>query len=128
MRCRNGSARRRPTTLARRYADLQVASMRFHWVIADRAMAQRFNAPTREAAMHLWAYTLKRHAADACLSAVEPGRFGGHEVFYIVASNTTNDIPSLELAALLSRRADPRRSQRHRSFDSSKAERLLVTG
>jgi len=113
--------------LVRRYEDLQVASMRFHWVIDDRAQARKFNAPTREAAMHLWAYTLKRHAADACLAAVEPGRFTGHEVFYIVASDTTNDIPSFELAQQYYPQVPVRGDlSGHRSFfDSSKAERLL---
>lgn len=114
-------------TFARRYADITIASLRFHWVVTDRELAAKaFNLPTRQAAMHLWAYTLRDAAARACLLALEAG-YKGHEAFYIVAPQTTNPIPSLEL---------------HRSyypdvpikgglgghnafFDSSKAERLL---
>jgi UDP-glucose 4-epimerase len=101
--------------------------MRFHWVVDDRAVAAKgFSLPDQATARHLWGYTLRGPAAHACLLAVDP-RFSGHEVFYIVAPDTTNDIPSLELAAAYHPGVPVRGDLGgHRSFFSSaKAERLL---
>jgi len=84
-------------TFARRYEDITIASIRFHWVVPNRAMAaEGFNKPGQETAKHLWAYTLREPAARACLLALE-AKYKGHEAFYIVAPDTTNPIPSLEL-------------------------------
>jgi nucleoside-diphosphate-sugar epimerase len=114
-------------TFVRRYPDLSIASIRFHWVVADRSIAaQGFNDPKPGSAKHLWAYTLREPAAQACLLAVD-GKFTGHEVFYIVAPDTTHEVPSHELAAQhfpgVPIRGD---LSGHKSFfDSSKAERIL---
>jgi nucleoside-diphosphate-sugar epimerase len=114
-------------TFARRYEDIRIASIRFHWVVPDRAIAAKaFNEGTKDTAKHLWAYTLREPAARACLLSLE-APFTGHEAFYIVAPDTTADIPSLELA----RRYYPDVPIRgdlsgHRAFFSSaKAERML---
>jgi UDP-glucose 4-epimerase len=114
-------------TFARRYDDIAVASIRFHWVVPDRAVAAaRFNIPEQEVARHLWAYTLREPAARACLISLA-APFKGHEVFYIVAPDTTSDIPSLELAARyypdVPIRGDL--SGNRSFFSSAKAERLL---
>lgn len=86
-------------TFARRHPEVSIASLRFHWVVPDRDTAARnFNDPHPENAKHLWAYTLREPAAQACLLSVA-GTFAGHEVFYVVAPDTTHDLPSLELAA-----------------------------
>ncbi len=114
-------------SFARRYDDLQIASIRFHWVVENRDVAARnFNVPTQQTAKHLWGYTLREPAAEACLLAIDD-RFKGHEVFYIVAPDTTNDIPSRELAATYFPEIPIRGDlSGHRSFFSSaKAERLL---
>ena len=114
-------------SFARRYDDLQISSMRFHWVIDDRAKAVAYyNEPMPEKAKHLWAYTLRPAAAEACLLALDD-RFRGHEVFYIVAPNSTSTTPSLELAARYFPDVPVRGDlSGHKSFfDSSKAERLL---
>ena len=114
-------------SLVRRYDDLQISSMRFHWVIDDRAKAVAYyNAPMPEMAKHLWAYTLRPAAADACLRALDD-RFRGHEAFYIVAPDSTSPTPSLELAAKYFPNVPVRGDlSGHKSFfDSSKAERLL---
>jgi UDP-glucose 4-epimerase len=111
----------------RRYEDMRIASMRFHWVVPERAKAaQSFTRESAEPGKHLWAYTRFDAAADACLkSLVAP--FEGHQVFYIVAPDTTVDTSSLELA----RQHFPGVAIKgdlsgHRSFFSSaKAERLL---
>jgi nucleoside-diphosphate-sugar epimerase len=86
-------------TLVRRYEDLQIASIRFHWVVESKAIAAKnFNIPDQHTARHLWGYTGREAAARACLLAVDD-RYRGHEVFYVVAPDTTNEIPSRDLAA-----------------------------
>jgi nucleoside-diphosphate-sugar epimerase len=112
-------------SLARRYEQVRIASLRFHLVVSERAQAAaRYNAPNQE--KHLWAYTLFDSAARACLLSLDAA-FEGHEAFYIVAPDTTNDLPTVELA----RRYFPDVPIRgdlggHRSFFSTaKAERLL---
>ena len=86
-------------SFARRYEGISIASMRFHWVVADRAFAmQHYADPDWKPQKHLWAYTRRDMAADACLRAVQTD-LKGHEVFYIVAPDTASDRPSRELAA-----------------------------
>jgi nucleoside-diphosphate-sugar epimerase len=114
-------------SLVRHYDDLQISSMRFHWVIDDREMAvRRFHKPEWDPQFHLWAYTLRQSAAEACLLSLED-RFIGHEAFYIVAPDTISETPSRELAARYFPDVPIRGDfADHRSFfDSSKAERML---
>jgi nucleoside-diphosphate-sugar epimerase len=114
-------------TFARRHAAIRIASMRFHWVVAERAVsAAKFGFATQEAAKHLWAYTRRDAAADACLLSLEAS-FTGHEVFYIVAPDTNIDVPSQELATTFFPQVPLRQSLAgYRSlFNSEKAERLL---
>lgn len=112
---------------ARRYEGISIASMRFHWVLPDRAYAaQHYASMTWTPQKHLWAYTRRDMAADACLRAVQTN-LNGHEVFYIVAPVTASDRPSRDLAAEhfpgVPVRAD---FSGHASFmTSAKAERLL---
>lgn len=85
-------------SFARRYEDMQIASLRFPLVVPDKDAPDRdFNRLNKPPARHLWSYTLHSSAARACLLSLE-ANFGGHEVFYITAADTTSDIPSLELA------------------------------
>ena len=84
---------------ARRYEGVSIASLRFHWVLPDRATAaERYKTMDRNPDKHLWAYTRRDSAADACLLSVQTD-LKGHEVFYIVAPDTAVDTPSNELAA-----------------------------
>jgi UDP-glucose 4-epimerase len=84
---------------ARRYEGISIASMRFHWVLPDRAYAaQHYGNLDWTPQKHLWAYTRRDMAADACLRAVQTD-LKGHEVFYIVAPDTATDRPSRDLAA-----------------------------
>ena len=114
---------------ARRFEDVQIASLRFHWVAESRDVPLNGYArmPEESVGKHLWGYTLLGAAARASLAAVDAGRFTGHEVFYITAPDTASDTPTLELV----RKHHPDIPLRgdlsgHRSlFDSSKAERLL---
>ncbi|WDR06176.1 NAD(P)-dependent oxidoreductase [Devosia rhodophyticola] len=86
-------------SFVRRYEEMRIASMRFHYVVPERSVAAEFypvDSPVPYT--HLWAWTHQDAAADACMrSLVAP--FDGHEVFYIVAPITTVDAPSLKLAA-----------------------------
>jgi nucleoside-diphosphate-sugar epimerase len=114
-------------TFVRRYDDLHIASMRFHWVVPERTVAAKaFNVPDQDTAKHLWAYTLEAPAAHACLLSLE-APFTGHEVFYIVAPDTTTDVPSLELAARYHPDVPIRGdlSGNRSFFSSAKAEKLL---
>lgn len=84
---------------ARRYEGISIASMRFHWVLPDRDFAAGHYANLDWVpAKHLWAYTRRDMAADACLKAVRTD-LKGHEVFYIVAPDLAIDTPSRMLAA-----------------------------
>ncbi len=86
-------------SFARRYEDASIASMRFHWVVSERATAAaNFNPKTEIPGKHLWAYTLFEAAADACLLSLEVD-WRGSEAFYITGPDTTSDTPSQELAA-----------------------------
>ena len=115
-------------SFARRYEEMTIASMRFHWVIPERAAAVQASgySQTKAAIKNLWAYTLHSAAARACLLALTAD-FKGHEVFYITAPDTISDIPSLKLkqkyfpAVPVCGDLSGNKS----FFNSSKAERLL---
>ena len=113
-------------SFARRYEGLSIASMRFH-LVADRATAaEYFNFETPEAAKHLWAYTTYDAASRACLLSLEAA-FEGHEVFYIIAPDSTMDKPTLDLARRFFPDVPVRGdlSGNASFFSSAKAERLL---
>lgn len=114
-------------TFVRRYEDLSIASMRFHYVVPDRAIAAAvYNDLKPGNGKNLWAYTLIGPAAEACLLAVTTD-LKGHEVFYIVAPDTTIDIPSMELHARFHPDVPIKGdlSGHDAFFDSSKAGRIL---
>ena len=115
-------------SFARRYENMVISSMRFHWVVPERATAvqARGYSQTEAGAKNLWAYTRYDAAARACLLSLTAD-FQGHEVFYITAPDTVSDIPSLQLKQKyfpdVSVRGDL--SGNKSFFNSSKAERLL---
>jgi len=114
-------------SFARRYEAIRIASMRFHWVVPDRATAAaRFGFARQDVAKHLWAYVLFGPAARACLLSLT-AEFSGHEVFYVVAPDTNIDVPSLELAAQFFPNVPVRGdlSGRKSFFSTAKAERIL---
>ena len=115
-------------SFARRYDDMVIASMRFHWVVPDRdfAIQAKGYSQTKAAAKNLWAYTMHSAAARACLLSLTAD-FNGHEVFYIAAPDTITDIPSLELKEKFFSDVPVRGdlSGNKSFFDSGKAERLL---
>ena len=111
---------------ARRYEDMSIASMRFHYVAPAIGPVVSNFADNTNYPNYLWAWTQLEAAADACLLSVEKP-FKGHEAFYIVSPITFSTTPSLELAA----RHFPDVPvtgdlSGHKSFfNSGKAERIL---
>lgn len=111
---------------ARRYEDMVIASMRFHLVVPDKAIALDLYGDNPNVEKHLWAWTQLDAAADACLLSLT-APFTGHEAFYIVAPETISETPSLDLAG----RYFPGipitgdLSGHNSFFSSAKAERLL---
>jgi nucleoside-diphosphate-sugar epimerase len=116
------------SSLARRYENLTIASLRFHGVSPQRPTAWQTAADTYPDAVikNLWAYTTLAAAARACLLSLTAS-FTGHEVFYIVAPDTLTSTPSLALRQQYFPAVPVRGDlSGHTSFfDSSKAERLL---
>ncbi len=85
-------------SLVRRFPGLHIASLRFHWVVADRAQAMAVQTlESAKGRVELWGYVLAADAARACLLSLTAS-FTGHEVFYIVADDTTLDSPTAEVA------------------------------
>ncbi|MDB5505370.1 MAG: hypothetical protein JWR75_8 [Devosia sp.] len=114
-------------SFARRYEDIRIASMRFHWVVPERELAARsFTVDSPNPGRHLFAYTRFDAAARACLLSLD-APFKGHEVFYITGPDTTSDVPTLEIAARFFPGVPVTGDlSGHRGFfTSAKAERLL---
>ena len=115
-------------SFARRYENMVISSMRFHWVVPERATALQATgySQTEAGAKNLWAYTRFDSAALACLLSLTAD-FQGNEVFYITAPDTIVDTPSLELKQKFFPDVPVRGDlSDHKSFfNSSKAERLL---
>lgn len=83
---------------ARRFEDMRIASLRFHWLLDsyERALEATAHAGVT-GVRHLWAYTALAEASRACLLALT-ANFVGHQVFYIVGPRTAMKEPSLKLA------------------------------
>ena len=114
-------------SIARRYEDMTIGSLRFHWVVPDADLPRRLQAQIgRPVAMHLWGYTLFASAAEACLRVIGAD-YRGHEVFYIVERDTVNEETTAELVNEFWPNTPIRGDiSGHRSlFDCSKAGRLL---
>src|SRR5262245_50044789 len=115
-------------SFVRRYENMVIASMRFHWVVPSRDIAVQAKGYSKspEEWKNLWADTLHSAAASACLLSLTAD-FKGHEVFYIVAPDTITDFPSLELQQKFFPDVEVRGdlSGNKSFFNSSKAERML---
>ena len=112
---------------ARRFEGLAIASLRFHWLLDERAKALQFTATMGPVAIrHLWAYTLLSEASRACLLSLTAD-FTGHEVFYVAAPHTASTKASLELARQYYPHTEIRGDLSEHSgfFNCAKAEKLL---
>ena len=116
------------SSIARRYENLTISSMRFHWMVPERPGIAQITGIRHPDGLikNLWAYTILSAAARACLLALT-ANFKGHEVFYITAPDNVTDIPSLELHKKYFPDVPVRGDlSGHKSFfNSSKAERML---
>lgn len=82
-------------SIARRYANLTIASMRFHRLVPSRdTVLGKLDAT--HSSKDLWAYTNFEAAARACLAVLDVS-WKGHEAFYIVAPRTAMREPTAEL-------------------------------
>ena len=85
-------------SFGRRYEEMTIASLRFHWVVPDLDDIVRHVPYLGEVLVkQLWGYTLLREAARACLLALT-ATYSGHETFFIIAPDTVVDTPSAHLA------------------------------
>ena len=111
---------------ARATPGLSIASLRFHWNKTRDFARAAYAAHHLPIEKHLWAYVPPAAGARAALAAVGTD-LGGHEVFYIVAADTTDDTPSRELAARHFPDVPIRGEFAGNAsfFDSGKARRLL---
>ena len=113
--------------VARRLESMSIASLRLHGVVETRAdTAGWVDLPHAGLQKQLWGYTRRRAAARACLLGVTAD-FSGHHAFYIVASETMVDTPSLELRERHYPDVPVRGDMSgHRSFfDCTMAQRIL---
>ena len=111
---------------ARLHPAVSIASLRFHWNKTRQfARASYANGPL-PLEKHLWAYVDPKAGARAALAAVLTD-LNGHEVFYITAPDTTEDIPSRTLAARHFPQVPIRGDFTGNAsfFNATKAERLL---
>jgi UDP-glucose 4-epimerase len=114
-------------SIARRYEDMTIASLRFHWVVENLALAQeRANKNFDTNAKQLWAYTLGESAARACMAIVD-AQYIGHEAFYIVSPTTVMAESTSDLIAQwfpqvkVTKELAPNEGM----YDCTKAQRLL---
>lgn len=85
-------------SIARRYEQMTISSLRFHWAVADRSVATTaFSRRLMRGAGLLWGYTPMASVVASCFLALD-ARFSGHQVFNIVAPDTCVDVPSMVLA------------------------------
>lgn len=113
--------------IVRRFPHMRIASLRPSWSIPDRAFAQHQDAERRK--NDLWGWVQGDACADAFLRAVTApdGAWTGHEAFFVVAPDTTEDDAPEELYARFWSDV-PIREGKDLSrgfFDCSKAERVL---
>ncbi|HEX2911592.1 MAG TPA: NAD(P)-dependent oxidoreductase [Chloroflexia bacterium] len=84
-------------SIARRYEDMTISSLRFHGVGGKPGTPHPFNPLSENyRAKDLWGFTRLEAVARAALLALSAD-FKGHEVFFIVAPVTTMSQLSLEL-------------------------------
>jgi UDP-glucose 4-epimerase len=115
-------------SICRRYENMTISSMRFHWVVPERPdyARARDEHSAHIQAKQLWGYTRFDAAARACLAALT-ATFKGAEEFFIIAPDTMAAEPSLELAQKYFPDVPVRGdlSGHHGFYDCSKAQRLL---
>ncbi|HLI01174.1 MAG TPA: NAD(P)-dependent oxidoreductase [Acidimicrobiales bacterium] len=86
-------------SIARRYENLAISSMRLHRLVESRAgLVERIDPDNAHVRNDLWGYTTFDAASRAFLAALEV-TWKGHQAFYIVAPDTCVDRPTADLLA-----------------------------
>lgn len=117
-------------SIVRRHSGMVISSMRFHWIVPDRATAEAGEERLGSLlAKHLWGYTLLSTAANAILRSLVAD-IQGHQVFQIVEPQTMMSARSSELAQQYFPEVPFRRMLHDQQgfFDCSKAGTLLGIG
>lgn len=121
-------------SIARRYPHMRIASLRFHGVTPTRFVNRHTLHDRGGAWKDLWGWVSLDATADACLKALlapETTFPRGHEIFFIAAKTTCQQVNSMEL---LRTRYDPEAEGIEIRgkvvgnmgwFDTSKAEMML---
>ncbi|TFK49915.1 NAD(P)-binding protein [Heliocybe sulcata] len=121
--------------LVRRHPSIRVASLRLHWSIPTREYPIQFTSNPARTAADLWGYVQEDEGARAFLLAISPENdqnWSGHEIFFIVASETRGMREAKDSAALKEEwwpdvpcREGWKPEGKGGFFDCSKAARLL---
>lgn len=120
-------AEQQADSVARRHPWLTIASLRIHGAAPDRAFAAgHAQAHPDQHVNHLWGYVRYDEVARACLLTLS-ARWSGHEVFNIVAPDTTMLTDSATLAAQYWPTVPLRRALPGNAgfYSCAKAERML---
>ena len=119
-------------TIARRYPNIRLASLRLHWSVPSRAFVRTAKKDHERARGDLWGYVQEDCAANAFLLAltVDGGAWQGHERFIIAAPDIPyDDISSMELHDRFYKDMPIKEGKnlegKRSFFDSSKAGKLL---
>jgi nucleoside-diphosphate-sugar epimerase len=113
-------------TIVRRYTSMKVASLRLHWSVPSRAVANDCDG-----AKHLWGYVQEDSCAEAFLLAIrqENDKWFGHERFFITAPETACNEDTMSLIRKsysdVPIKAGKKYVGRESLFDCSKAGALL---
>lgn len=114
--------------IVRRYPNMRIASLRPSWSIPNREYAFNGQDPERRK-NDLWGYVQEDSCADAFLRAVmvENSAWSGHEAFFIVAPENTEDMDPVVLYEKYWKHVPLKKGKdlSRGFFDCSKAERLL---
>ncbi|KAF9029522.1 NAD(P)-binding protein [Hymenopellis radicata] len=83
-------------TIVRRYPDIRIASLRLHWSIPEKSVAQSMDA--EKSKNDLWGYVQEDSSAEAFLLAIgDSAKYEGHEAFFITAPEIAFDADSKQL-------------------------------
>ena len=111
------------------FPGMKIACLRIHQVAPkEQVQEEHVDNAADHVVKNLWAYVNPEATARACLLAVEKSdNFEGCEIFNIVAPETTQDVPSIELAQKHYPDAEIRPGLRRNSsfWVTDKAERIL---
>jgi nucleoside-diphosphate-sugar epimerase len=88
---------------------LRIASLRIHQVAPKAECRKDHEDDPKVGKRQLWAWVHPDATARACLQALTEGDWTGHEIFNIVAPDTTQETPTEELA----RKEFPNGERRH---------------